>query len=343
MSRIIPQPKQLSNFSHSTVPANPKTSQVKLRGLTFSDLYIFTIATEMEQGVTILYEELQIGRYISKDIVFEIQAYDLSHNITGMMRVSSNCIIMSNEALYHLLFIKCAPKSTIEFRLALVTNTTFATPPHGYIPITSNWKWAYQAYLIFFQNFEEVYANLTQNEDDQSPYPSLSPDFKSKPGNIGLMQIMNELPPNNVGIRLAGIMSAKAVKECKTIHDYLKLLKPVNEYFFQQSKQLRLDEMRFQGATNKTLQDIMDSGKKPAAIQNASPSSTTMTPYSNPHKNVHDDNHILHNLHGDVSNMRHSDIHYNPYQNNDYNIHDDNYDPVVDNKPSFSLLSTTGS
>jgi hypothetical protein len=111
----------------------------------------------------------------------------------------------------------------------------------------------------------------------------------------------------------------------------------------QQSEQLRSDEMRFQGATNKTLQDIMDSDKKLAAIQNASPSSTTMTPYSNPHKNVHNNNHKLHNLHGDVSNMRHSDIHYNPYQNNDYNIHDDNHDPVVDNKEKEGLLSTTGS
>jgi hypothetical protein len=138
---------------------------------------------------------LKIGRYISKNIVLEIQAYDLSHNITEMIKVSSYNIIMPNEALYHLLFITCAPQSTIEFRLALVHNATFATPPNGFTPTTSNWKWAYQACLMFFQLFEEIYNNLTQNDDDDF----LSPRMKSKPGNIGLMQI----PPNNIGIRIA--------------------------------------------------------------------------------------------------------------------------------------------
>jgi hypothetical protein len=61
-----------------------------------------------------------------------------------------------------------------------------------------------------------------------------------------------------------------------------------------------------------------------------------MTPYSNPHKNIHNDNHKLHNLHNDAPNMRYSDFHYNPYQTNDYDICDDKYDPIVDNIPSPS-------
>jgi hypothetical protein len=218
----------------------------------------------------------------------------------------------------------------------LVHNATFATPPHGFIPTTSNWKWAYQAYLMFFQLFEEILNNLTQNDDDDS---SLSPGLKSKPGNIGLLQIFNETPPNNVGIRIAAMLNQTEVKKWKNIFDYSNLLKPANEYLFQQSERLRLDEMRFQSATSRTLQDLLDSGKKSVVTQNASPSSTTMISYTNPHKNAYNDNNKLHSMHGDASNMKHSDIHYNPYQNNDYKIHDDNYDPAVDNKPSPSEVT----
>jgi hypothetical protein len=128
---------------------------------------------------------------------------------------------MPNEALYHLLFIMCAPQSTIEFHLALVHNAAFATPPHGFTPTTSNWKCAYQAYLMFFQLFEEIYNTLTQNDDNDS---SLSPDLKSKPGNIGLMQIINEIPPNNIGIRIAAMLNQTEVKKQMKVADAWKSL-----------------------------------------------------------------------------------------------------------------------
>jgi hypothetical protein len=60
ISKILPIPKNSANFTQTYIPANPKTSQVRLKELTFIGLHNFTKAMEKVHG-NHLQEELLIG------------------------------------------------------------------------------------------------------------------------------------------------------------------------------------------------------------------------------------------------------------------------------------------
>jgi hypothetical protein len=348
MRNVVPRSTNASNITKTIVAPNPLTSQCRLKELTFSAFYNFIneIQLEMQKYPE---SEIMLGNYIKMNVIMQMRAYDFRYNITnGAMRVVGEIIVLGNDQLFHLLFVQTASQSKIEFLSNLINNCRFATPPAGYEVNPLKWQWAYEAYLMFFYRFTDLYSLLTHKDDPDNPYDSMAPNLKSKNGIIGLMEVVDEIPPLNIGLHMKAMLNPDAIKQCKSIFDYIDILQELSQHLFDQSRAAELDTQRFTMVKHKVsdIINLSNSSKKtynnnynkPSTPNNtnANNNDTSRNAYTNPHINRNNDNKRLYQMNEFNNSLPANDVSFNPYNDNDYDM----YDPKVDNIPASTHVTS---
>jgi hypothetical protein len=176
---------------------------------------------------------------------------------------------------------------------------------------------------------------LTQNDQANHPELSLAPPMKSKHGELGLMEILNDIPPLYIGKHMAKMLSNETVKNCRTFYDYIACLDVVNEHFHQNSQSAHLDKLRFD-STDKCTVALIRQTKFNSKNNNSHDNKSDISKTHNPNLNLltrPTQNPRLFNVDDDNRyNMNRNDT-PNPYRNNDYDMLNDSDNTTSMNHP----------
>lgn len=358
MDTIIPSANTFTSITKSIIPIDPKTSQCCLKHLTFPSFYYFMNQFMLEQQ-NHPDEHLQMGRFIKFPIVMQLQAFDSQLGLSGgKFAVVNETIKLDNPQLYHVIYKFVAPKSTEEFITNLTSLAKFAQPPSNYIVDPANFQWIYENYLMFFHTFIEVFKIMTSNPDS-----NFCPLLKSKNGRIGLLEIINEAPPFNIGLSMASMLNPHAVKNVEDIYEYIDMLKRLSQHLQDQSLKASLDKVHFFQYKKKGT-PVYNAPITPSSSNNPSTShnnnnnnnynnfrNNSSTPFSNPHVNAMNNNYNIYKTSDNYDSRKtnfDNDIRaYN--SSTDENVNEfDYFDPHVDKynshtPPDVDMYAINGS
>jgi hypothetical protein len=335
MGYLIPTPNSFATITKSVVPANPRTSQVRLKHLNFESVFHF-LNDFMKEQQSYPDFELSMGSYLTVNVMLQIQAFDEQICLTGTrVVISGDCIKMPNELLCHLLLKIVAPKSTEDFERELQVLVRFPMLPNHYVVDPLKWQWMYEAFLLFFHRFQDVYSLLTSN-----PEANHSPIFKTHKGRLGLMDILLAKIPNELGKYMSEQIPVAELKQCTDIIVFIGMMKRLNQHYYDVSIAAELDRRRLfkSKKDDVNLQDVSlqypkpvyPSARTPTTVPSSTPSNTT-TPrspaYTNPHASTPNNNHNLYKMSRDHPDDSYE--HNNPYDN-PYDLYDEYVDkPVI--------------
>ena len=130
-----------------------------------------------------------------------------------------------------------------------------------------------------------------------------SPLFKSKMGRIGLMEMINETPPGDVGYSLASMLNPFMVKKVVDVHEYIDMLKPMSQHLEDNSNDFQRDKKNFLAFRGKN-RDYNSNNSQSSNRSTSNPSTPNpirndmrkSTPYVNPHLNHMNNNQELFRL-----------------------------------------------
>jgi hypothetical protein len=339
MGNLIPTPNTFQSITKSVVPANPRTSQVKLRHLNFESVFHF-FNEFMKEQQSFPDFELSMGSYLTVNVMLQIQAFDEQICLTGTrVVISGDCIKMPNELLCHLLLKIVAPKSTEDFERELHVLVRFPTLPNHYVVDPLKWQWMYEAFLLFFHRFQDVYALLTSNPDANH-----SPIFKTHKGRLGLMDIFLAKIPNELGKYMSEQIPVADLKTCSDIVVFIGMMKRLNQHYYDVSIAAELDRRRLfkSKKDDASLLDVSLQYPKPVYPSARTPTVPPSTPhintprspaYTNPHASTPNNNHNLYRMSFDHPDDPYE--HANPYDN-PYDM----YDEYVDNPAVKPTIKT---
>lgn len=135
---FLPDRNTNQAVTHTTVAPNASTLQCQLTVLDSDHLCRFTGMYLKEQNKFIGRNILMVD-YISFGGLMQLQTYDFQHNITrGHMEIINERCNLSNNSIYHLLFLFCSPKTKIEWLNDFVRNARnmfFKPPPNSRLNI----------------------------------------------------------------------------------------------------------------------------------------------------------------------------------------------------------------
>jgi hypothetical protein len=232
-----------------------------------------------------------------------------------------------------------APKSTEDFERELHVLVRFPTLPNHYVVDPLKWQWMYEAFLLFFHRFQDVYALLTSNPDANH-----SPIFKTHKGRQGLMDIFLAKIPNELGKYMSEQIPVNDLKTCSDIVVFIGMMKRLNQHYYDVSIAAELDRRRLfkSKKDDASLLDVSlqypkpvyPSARTPTVPPSTPPTNTPRSPaYTNPHASTPNNNHNLYRM-----SLDHPD---DPYEHaNPYDNPYDMYDQYVDNPAVKPTIKT---
>jgi hypothetical protein len=188
------------------------------------------------------YDTLKWGFYITKEVIYQLEAFNDSKHITGKRLVlNGRYIILDNSQVYNLILTIVRPESEPEWLRDFDGLVTFPHTQPGFKIDVSKWQWMFAALLQYQYNFKRVLRFLDSGKDFH-----FRPPLKSKMNynRKGLMQLWYEKIPQGLGLKLHLMIPEWQVKQCDTIEEYLTLFMQISQTLYDHSKQASIYKLK---------------------------------------------------------------------------------------------------